>query len=97
MLILSFYSDSVNYNAAQYRQNSQILPNPLEFAFLTILGVHKTPYLSSDVMALYLQLVLRNWVVSVQLFVVCSRGRNRWASFNTISSLKGQLVLWFAK
>ena len=33
---------------------------------------------------------------SVQLFVVCSRGPNRWTSFNTISNLKGQLVLWFA-
>ena len=33
---------------------------------------------------------------SVQLFVVCSRGPNRWASFNTISSFKGLLVLWFA-
>ena len=33
---------------------------------------------------------------SVQLFVVCSRGPNRWASFNTISSFKGLLVIWFA-
>ena len=33
---------------------------------------------------------------SVQLFVVVSRGPNWWTSFNRISSLKGQLVLWFA-
>ena len=32
----------------------------------------------------------------LQLFVYCLRGPNRWASFNTISSLKGLLVLWFA-
>ena len=44
-------------------------------------------------MALYLYLVVQDWVISVQLFVVCSSGPNRWASFNTISSLKGQLVL----
>ena len=63
-------------------KNSQILRNPLKFAFLTIFGC-KTPYLRSDVMALYLKLVVRNWVISV-----C-----RWASFNTISSLKGRFVL----
>ena len=56
-----------------WRESTEIEYN----AFLTTLGVNKTPYLGSDVMALYLQLVLRNWVVSVQLFVVCSRGRNR--------------------
>ena len=32
----------------------------------------------------------------VQLFVLSSRGRNRWANFKAISSLKGLLVLWFA-
>ena len=63
-------------------KNSQILCNPLKFAFLTIFGC-KTPYLRSDVMALYLKLVVRNWVISV-----C-----RWASFNTISSLKERFVL----
>ena len=41
-------------------KNSQILRNPLKFAFLTIFGC-KTPYLGSDVMVLYLQLVIRNW------------------------------------
>ena len=38
-----------------------ILRNPLKFAFLTIFGC-KTPYLGSDVMVLYLQLVVRNFV-----------------------------------
>ena len=44
-------------------KNSQILRNPLKFAFLTIFGCKKTPYLGSDVMVLYLQLVVRNWVI----------------------------------
>ena len=48
-------------------------------------------------MVLYLQLVVRIRVIQcVQLFVVCSRGPNRWASFNTISSLIEQLVRYFA-
>ena len=45
-------------------KNSQILGNPLKFAFLTIFGC-KTPYLRSDDMVLYLKLVVRNWVISV--------------------------------
>ena len=36
-------------------KNSQILRDPLKFAFLTIFGC-KTSYLGSDVMILYLQL-----------------------------------------
>ena len=43
-------------------KNSQILRNPLKFAFLTIFGC-KTPYLGSDVMVLYLQLVVQDWVI----------------------------------
>ena len=39
-----------------------ILRNPLKFAFMTIFGC-KTLYLGSDVMVLYLQLVVRNWVI----------------------------------
>ena len=39
-----------------------ILRNPLKSAFLTIFGC-KTPYLGSDVMVFYLQLVVRNWVI----------------------------------
>ena len=39
-----------------------ILRNPLKFAFLTIFGC-KTPCLGSEVMFLYLQLVVRNWVI----------------------------------
>ena len=41
-------------------KNSQILRNPLKYAFLTI---SKTPYLGTDVMVLYLQLVVRDWVI----------------------------------
>ena len=37
-------------------KNSQILRNPLKFAFWPYLGVSKTPYLGSDVIILYLQL-----------------------------------------
>ena len=40
-----------NYNAAQCRQKRHFWP---------YLGVSKTPYLGSDVIALYLQLVVRN-------------------------------------
>ena len=43
-------------------KNSQILCNPLKFAFLTIFGC-KTPYLGSDVMVLYLQLMVQDWVI----------------------------------
>ena len=43
-------------------KKSQILRNPLKFAFLTIFG-RKTPYLGSDVMILCLKLVARNWVI----------------------------------
>ena len=39
-------------------KTSQILRNPLKFAFLTIFGC-KNPNLGSDVMVLYLQRVLR--------------------------------------
>ena len=54
-----YYYRRQNYNAAQCRQN---LRNPLKFAFLTIFGC-KTPYLGGDVMVLYLQLMVRNWVI----------------------------------
>ena len=43
-------------------KNSQILRNPLKFAFWPYLGVSKTPYLSSGVMVLNLQIVVRNWL-----------------------------------
>ena len=43
-------------------KNSQILRNPLKFAFLTIFGC-KIPYLGGDVIVLFLQLVVRNWVI----------------------------------
>ena len=49
-------------NVGNVGKNSQILRNPLKFAFLTIFGC-KTPHLGSDVMALYLQLVVQNWVI----------------------------------
>ena len=79
-------------------KNPQILRNPQKFAFWPYLGVSKTPYLGNDVMILYLQLrgSKLGWS-RLQLFVFCSRGPNRWASFNTIFlDLKGLLVIWFA-
>ena len=42
-------------------KKSQILRNPLKFAFLTIFE-RKTPYLGSDVMIFCSKLVVRNWV-----------------------------------
>ena len=75
-------------------KNSQILRNPLKLAFWPYLSVSKrTPYLGGDVMVLYLQLVVRNWVIQCAAVRCLFRGPNRWASFYTISR---QLVLWFA-
>ena len=62
-------------------KNSQILRNPLKFAFWPYLGVIKTPYLGSDVMILYLQLVARNLVIQSAAVRFRSRGPDRWASF----------------
>ena len=50
--------------------------NALLFESLTIFEC-KTPYLGNDVMVFYLQLVVRDWVISVKLIVVCSRGPTR--------------------
>ena len=78
-------------------KNSQILHNPLKFAFLNIFRCKQDPIFGQW---RYDPVFTTRWFEIgwsyVQLFVFCLRGPNRWASFNMISSLKGLLVLWFA-
>ena len=64
------------HNPAQCRQkpSNSVEPSKIYIFDHNYLGVSETLYLDSDIMIMYLQLLVQN---CVQLFIFCLRGINR--------------------